>query len=153
MVPAFTGLGAPHWDPDARGAIFGLTRDTGVAEIVRAALEAVCYQTSDLLEAMAQDGISPTGLRVDGGMVNNNWLCNFLADILNVSVERPIETETTALGAAYLAGLQCGMFSSLEELQSKWQAEKVFSPKMKPVDRTQLIHGWRAAVNRTKSKS
>ncbi|MFT5111733.1 MAG: glycerol kinase [Parasphingorhabdus sp.] len=151
MVPAFTGLGAPHWDPDARGAIMGLTRDTGIAEIVRAALEAVCYQTSDLLEAMAQDGITPIHLRVDGGMVNNNWLCTFLANILGVSVQRPVETETTALGAAYLAGLQSGVFSSLDELQSKWQAEQEFSPDMTTAKRHKLLGAWRDAVMRVSS--
>ena len=104
LVPAFTGLGAPHWDPDARGAIFGITRDTGPAELVRATLESVCYQTFDLLEAKRRDGIVPTRLRVDGGMVQNNWLCKFLADLLDIIVERPVVTETTALGAAYLAG-------------------------------------------------
>ncbi|MFT7113159.1 MAG: glycerol kinase, partial [Porticoccaceae bacterium] len=116
LVPAFTGLGAPHWDPDARAAIFGMTRDTGPAELVRATLESVCYQTSDLLNAMNGDGQAPLSIRIDGGMVQNNWLCSFLADILGVNVERPLETETTALGAAYLAGLQVGIFDSTDTI-------------------------------------
>src|SRR5690606_1969856 len=117
LVPAFTGLGAPYWDPRARGAIFGLTRDTGIKEIVTAGLQSVCYQTRDLLEAMAQDGAAaPATLRVDGGMVGNGWLMQFLADILGVPVERPQMTETTALGVAYLAGLQAGLFRDTAQI-------------------------------------
>ena len=130
LVPAFTGLGAPHWDPDARGAIFGLTRDAGPATITRAALESVCYQTLDLFNAMKSDGADLTAVRVDGGMVNNNWLSQYLADILDISVQRPQQTETTALGAAYLAGLQSGVFSSLEDLTNNWQQDKEFVPSM-----------------------
>ncbi|MDX5336476.1 MAG: glycerol kinase GlpK, partial [Marinobacter sp.] len=112
LVPAFTGLGAPHWDPNARGAILGLTRDTGIAEIVTAGLQSVCYQTKDLVRAIRNDGARLESIRVDGGMAVNDWVMQFLCDILNVTVDRPKVTETTALGAAYLAGLQTGVFES-----------------------------------------
>ncbi len=146
LVPAFTGLGAPHWDPDARGAIFGITRDTGPAELVRATLESVCYQTFDLLEAKRRDGLAPTRLRVDGGMVQNNWLCGFLADVLDTTVERPVETETTALGAAYLAGLQVGIFDSLADIAGRWQHEAEFTPSMDTRQRNLLLADWHEAV-------
>ncbi len=149
LVPAFTGLGAPHWDPDARGAIFGLTRATGPAEITRATLESVCYQTADLFNAMAQDGVSPSALRVDGGMVANSWLCQFLADVLNLTVDRPEVMETTALGAAYLAGLKAGIFSSLDDVTSQWQRNARFEPKMNAADRSSLMAGWQKAVSKT----
>ncbi len=153
LVPAFTGLGAPHWDPDARGAIFGITRDTGPAELVRATLESVCYQTFDLLDAKRRDGIEPKRLRVDGGMVQNNWLCGFLADILGISVERPVETETTALGVAYLAGLQVGLFGSLEAIAEKWQSEQSFEPEMSNADRKLLLADWHQAVFKVKTSN
>ena len=153
LVPAFTGLGAPHWDPDARGAIFGITRDTGPAELVRATLESVCYQTFDLLEAKRRDGLKPTRLRVDGGMVQNNWLCGFLADVLDIIVERPVETETTALGAAYLAGLQIGLFESLEDIAQRWQSEREFDSNMKANDRNLLLADWHDAVIKVKTGS
>jgi glycerol kinase len=146
LVPAFTGLGAPHWDPDARGAIFGITRDTGPAQLVRATLESVCYQTFDLLEANRRDGLTPTRLRVDGGMVQNNWLCQFLSNLLNIIVERPAQTETTALGAAYLAGLQVGIFSSLEDIAQRWQADQEFDPSMENNQRNLLLADWHEAV-------
>ena len=151
MVPAFTGLGAPHWDPDARGAIFGITRDTGRAELVRATLESVCYQTFDLLEAKRRDGIQPTQIRVDGGMVNNNWLCSFLADILNLTVERPQVTETTALGAAFLAGLQVGVYESLAAIERHWKVERKFEPRMETSVRNKLLSGWQGAVVKVKT--
>ncbi len=151
LVPAFTGLGAPHWDPDARGAIFGITRDTGVAELARATLESICYQTFDLLEAKRRDGIKPTRLRVDGGMVQNNWFCEFLADILNITVERPAVTETTALGAAYLAGLQIGLFESLEDISTRWQADREFESEMEASHRNLLLANWHAAVIKVKT--
>ncbi len=151
LVPAFTGLGAPYWDAYARGALFGLTRDVGVKEIVRATLESVCYQTHDLFDAMVEDGVQPTHLRVDGGMVRNNWLAQFLADILGITVQRPRQTETTALGAAYLAGLQCGVYDSFEELSQNWQQEAEFTPTLKASARDTLIAGWRDAVNRVRS--
>jgi glycerol kinase len=154
LVPAFTGLGAPYWDPKARGAIFGLTRDTGIKEIVTAGLQSVCYQTRDLLEAMRRDGASaPSALRVDGGMVVNNWLMQFLADILGVTVERPQVTETTALGVAYLAGLQLGLFGSLEEIASHWHREQRFEPRMDQAHREVLYQGWLNAVKRVRSES
>ncbi|MFK5926136.1 MAG: glycerol kinase GlpK [Desulfuromusa sp.] len=149
MVPAFTGLGAPHWDPNARGAIFGLTRDTGIAEIARATLESVGYQTYDLMEAMQRDsGTMPKALRVDGGMVANNWFLQFLADLLNVRVERPRVTETTALGAAYLAGVQLGLFESLAAVGKQWQRDALFTPSLNQQDRDELLLGWKKAVSR-----
>ena len=151
LVPAFTGLGAPHWDPDARGAIFGITRDTGPNELVRATLESVCYQTFDLLEAKRRDGIEPTRLRVDGGMVQNNWLCGFLADILDITVERPIQTETTALGAAYLAGLQVGVFDSIEEIAGNWKSDREFEAKIDESTRELLLAKWHKAVTKVKT--
>ncbi len=154
LVPAFTGLGAPYWDPKARGAIFGLTRDTGIKEIVTAGLQSVCYQTRDLLEAMRQDGAAaPSALRVDGGMVVNNWLMQFLADILGVPVERPEVTETTALGVAYLAGLQAGVYRDLGEIASHWQRQQRFEPRMLEVQREGLYRGWLNAVQRVRSEA
>jgi glycerol kinase len=153
LVPAFTGLGAPHWDPDARGAIFGITRDTGPAQLVRATLESVCYQTFDLLEAQRRDGLAPTRLRVDGGMVQNNWLCQFLANLLGIVVERPTQTETTALGAAYLAGLQAGLFSSLEDIAGRWQADREFDPSMESSARNLLLADWHEVVIKVRTNA
>ncbi|MDH5737183.1 MAG: glycerol kinase GlpK [Gammaproteobacteria bacterium] len=151
LVPAFTGLGAPWWDPDARGAILGLTRDTGIGDIVTAALQSVCYQTRDLLEAMVKDGAALGVLRVDGGMVTNDWVCQFLADTLRVEVDRPLITETTALGAASLAGLQTGLFGSLEELAMTWKAEQRFAPLLAAEDMAMRYAGWLDAVRRVRS--
>ena len=151
LVPAFTGLGAPYWEPAARGAIFGLTRDVGKAEIVRAALEAVCYQTRDLMQAMAADGAPrPRTLRVDGGMTGNDWLMQFLADILDLPVERPVVRETTALGAAYLAGLKAGLFASTEDIARRWRRERLFEPRMGAAERDRLYAGWQDAVARVR---
>ena len=151
LVPAFTGLGAPYWDPKARGAILGLTRDTGIAEIVTAGLQSVCFQTRDLLEAMQADGnMAITSLRVDGGMVVNNWMVQALANTLGVAVERPRITETTALGAACLAGLQQGLFGSLQELAGHWGRERSFAPLMPEQRRLQLYQGWLDAVRRVR---
>ena len=150
LVPAFTGLGAPYWDPDARGAIFGMTRDTGVKEIVTAALLSVCYQTRDLVEAIAADGASLQTLRVDGGMVANDYMCQKLADILNVEVHRPVITETTALGAAYMAGLQQGLFGSLDEIARKWQLDRDYKPSQSEAWRQKRYLGWQDAVARTR---
>jgi glycerol kinase len=151
LVPAFTGLGAPYWDPNARGAIFGLTRDTGIKEIVTAGLQSVCYQTKDLQKAMQKDGLRPIALRVDGGMVANNWVLQFLADILGATVDRPKMVETTALGACYLAGLQAGIFESLESLQESWQCDRRFEPKMSKENRDELYAGWFSAVAKLQS--
>ncbi len=152
LVPAFTGLGAPYWDAEARGAILGLTRATGIAEIVRAALEAACYQTNDLLEAMHADGAGTVHeIRVDGGMAANNWLMQFLADILYTPVARPKVTETTALGAAYLAGLQAGLFDDFDDITKRWQRDASFTPRLPGEDRQKLLTGWRKAVDRVRS--
>jgi glycerol kinase len=148
LVPAFTGLGAPYWDPEARGAVLGLTRDSGIAHIVRAALESVCYQTRDLLEAMRQDAPAPTELRVDGGMAVNDWLMQFLADVLRIPVVRPQTVETTALGAALLAGLQTGVYASLEEIGALWRMDRRFEPAMAQQRAEDLYAGWREAVAR-----
>ncbi|MFN2361018.1 MAG: glycerol kinase GlpK [Marinobacter sp.] len=153
LVPAFTGLGAPYWDPNARGAIFGLTRDTGIKEIVTAGLQSVCYQTKDLQKAMQKDGLRPIALRVDGGMVANNWVLQFLADILGATVDRPRMVETTALGAAYLAGLQAGIYESLEALQNAWQCDRRFEPQMSKDQRDKLYAGWYSAVAKLQSSS
>lgn len=151
LVPAFTGLGAPYWDPEARGAIVGLTRDSGIKHIVRAALESVCYQTRDLVEAIGDDAIGPSALRVDGGMVANNWVCGFLADVLQIQVQRPAVIETTALGAAYLAGLQAGVYASLDEIADLWADNQSFEPN-RPADEMQSLYdGWLEAVKRVRS--
>jgi glycerol kinase len=151
LVPAFTGLGAPYWDPHARGAIFGLTRASGPAELARAALEAVCYQTRDLLEAMAADGGAALDtLRVDGGMVANDWLLQSLADLLGVAVERPVVAETTALGAACLAGLASGFFDGLEGFAATWQSAGRFEPRLDPEAREARYAGWQDAVRRVR---
>lgn len=153
MVPAFVGLGAPHWDPEARGAIFGLTLDASAAHLARAALEAVAYQSRDLLEAMAGDGARPSEIRIDGGMTANEWLCQFLADVLDLPVERPRNLETTALGAAFMAGLATGVWNSLDEIAATWARRDGFISRMESARRDQLIAGWRAAVNRTLAAS
>ena len=151
LVPAFTGLGAPYWDPDARGAMIGLTRDTSVSDIVSAGLRSVCYQTKDLVDAMAQDGAQFSTLRVDGGMVVNNLVVQFLSDVLGITVERPQVTETTALGVAFLAGLRVGMYESLEQISELWQSEQQFNPEMGQDNREKLYSGWLDAVSRVRS--
>jgi len=149
LVPAFTGLGAPYWDPDARGAILGITRHTQRAHIARAALEAVCFQTRDLMTCMLNDGVQPwSTLRADGGMAVNNWLLQFLSDILHVKVQRPASVESSALGAIFLAGLQVGIYQSLEQISSLWQAEKSFSPQREVNECTGYYQGWLKAVKR-----
>ena len=151
MVPAFVGLGAPYWDQYARGAIVGLTRGSGRAQIVRATLEAIAYQTRDVVAAMSADsGLALEALRVDGGAVANNFLMQFQADILGVPVERPRVTETTALGAAYLAGLATGIWESQDEIAKQWQLEKTFEPQMSADQRDALYAGWRKAVERAR---
>jgi glycerol kinase len=151
LVPAFTGLGAPYWDPEARGAILGLTRDTGLAHIVRAALESVAFQSRDLLDAMAADAPTPIELRVDGGMVVNDWLTQCLADLLQLPVVRPATVETTALGAAFLAGLGCGLYSSLQALSLLWQEERRFTAAITADSAQAGQQQWRAAVARIRS--
>lgn len=150
LVPAFTGLGAPYWDPEARGAILGLTRDTGIEQIVRAALESTCYQTRDLVEAIGDDAPPPRELRVDGGMVANDLVCSCLADILQTPVERPDVIETTALGAAYLAGLQVGLYDSLESIGVLWRAERRFDVTKSAAEVDTLYDGWCEAVSRVR---
>jgi glycerol kinase len=150
MVPAFVGLGAPYWDPDARGSIYGLSLDSSGAHLARAALEAVAYQTLDLVEAMEKDGAGcEAAVRVDGGMAANGWLCQFLADILQVPVERPRNLETTALGAAFLAGLATGVWPDLNALSRTWTCKDRFEPSMTGEKRQKLIAGWRGAVAKT----
>ncbi len=154
LVPAFVGLGAPYWDAEARGAIFGLTRGAGRAELARATLDSVCYQTRDLLQAMRADGAPvPDTLRVDGGMVRNDWLMQRLADLSGSPVERGLLPETTALGAAFLAGLGVGLYSSLEEIAQLWSGAGHFEPKMAPAERDAAYAGWQDAVSRTLTRS
>jgi glycerol kinase len=151
LVPAFVGLGAPHWDPNARGLICGLTLDAGRAHLVRAALESVAFQTLDLTSAMARDGARPpAAMRVDGGMAANDWFCQFLADVLDTRVERPAELETTALGAAFLAGLAAGLWRDRAALAATWRAAAAFAPRMAPGRRSALVAGWQSAVARTR---
>ncbi|KQM31762.1 glycerol kinase GlpK [Sphingomonas sp. Leaf10] len=150
MVPAFVGMGASHWDPDARGAIYGLTLGATGAHLARAALEAVAYQTMDLAEAMQADaGKGPAILRIDGGMAANDWLCRFLANMIDTPVERPVDLETTARGAAFLAGLATGVWSGLDALERLWSREACFEPAMDAATRAPLVAGWRDAVART----
>jgi glycerol kinase len=151
LVPAFTGLGAPYWAVNARGVLSGLTRDTGPKEIVRATVESVAYQTHDLFEAMNNDGLKPRSIKVDGGMVKNNWFSQFLSDVLNVKVLRPKVHETTALGAAFMAGLQIGVYKSLKDISKNWKADRIFNPKMKIHQRKNLIKGWKSAIKKTLS--
>ncbi len=153
FVPAFTGLGAPHWDPDCRGLICGLSRGTDRRHIVRAALESMAYQTFDVLTLMeSESGKEIPALRVDGGASANGFLCSFQSDISSKPVIRPINTETTSLGAAYLAGLGCGLYSSLEEIESLNNNSTVFEPKMDKSDREQYLNGWLNALNKTTLK-
>ena len=149
LVPAFTGLGAPYWDANARGVLSGITRDTSPKEIVRATIEAVAYQTYDLFEAMKHDGLRPKIVKVDGGMVMNNWFSQFLSDILNVKVVRPVVQETTALGVAFFAGYQAGEFKSLKEIKYKWKKDAIFTPKIKKNLRINLLKGWQQAIRKT----
>ena len=148
VVPAFAGLGAPYWNPHARGTITGLTRGNTSAHIARAAIESIAYQTMDVLEAMEADsGIHIKELRVDGGATKNNLLMQFQSDVLDTKVIRPIVTETTALGAAYLAGLAVGFWKSIDELQQQWQVEKIFTPEITEESRKELTDGWHKAIH------
>jgi glycerol kinase len=149
FVPAFTGLGAPHWKPDARGTIAGLTSSSGKAEIVRAALEAVAYQTVDLFDAMAEDGQKTKIVRVDGAMSANDWLLQFLSSISNTRIERADNTETTSQGAAILASIGSGLYSSIEETKKFWKLNKSFIPEMKAKEIKNYRNGWNKAIKRT----
>lgn len=149
MVPAFTGLGAPYWDPEARGALFGLKRDTQLAHIVRAAIEGIAYQTKDLWDAMEADGVPPLSiLRVDGGMTVNTWFLQFLSDILDVQLARPADVEVSAWGVACMAGWGAGFYSGLSEIESLWTADRLESPSMPQETRQRLYAGWQAAIRR-----
>ena len=150
MVPAFTGLGAPHWDQYARGAIVGLTRGVNKDHIIRATLESIAYQVSDVLDAMRADsGIALASLKVDGGASANNVLMQLQADILQTAVNRPVCVETTALGAAYLAGLAVGFWSGLEDVERNWAVDRTFTPAIAPEEREEKLRGWRRAVERS----
>ena len=150
MVPAFVGLGTPYWDSEARGAIFGLSRGTEKEHFIRATLESLCYQTRDVMEAMSKDsGIEVQNLRVDGGAVKNNFIMQFQADIVNSSVERPEIQETTALGAAYLAGLAVGFWDDKEDIRERWKLQTEFKPEMDEDQRHKLYSGWKKAVKAT----
>ena len=149
IVPAFTGLGAPYWRPDARGIITGLTRNTDWKNLVRAVIESVAYQSFDLFEAMRKDGCKPKIIKVDGGMVNNNWFAQFLSDIINIKVLRPVVQETTSLGVAFFAGYQVGVFKSLKEIKHKWKKNASFTPKINKKFRNNLLQGWQQAIRKT----
>jgi glycerol kinase len=151
LVPAFTGLGAPYWDPDARGAIVGLSRASGRGEIARAGLDSVAYQTRDLLDAMAADEIRPAMLKVDGGMAQNGLFLQRLADILNLPILRPKMAESTAFGAACLAGLGCGVYRSLDDISRLWEADARCEPRMDAATRERELVGWRDAVARVRT--
>jgi len=149
IVPAFSGMGAPYWRPDARGLITGLTRDSDWKILVRAVLESVAYQSHDLFNAMRKDGLKPNIVKIDGGMVENNWFSQFLANIININTERPKILETTALGVAFFAGYQIGVFKSLDQIKKKWKKEKTFKPSINKKLRNKLLNGWKLAVDRT----
>ena len=149
VVPAFSGMGAPYWRPDARGVITGLTRDSDWKSIVRATVESVGYQSFDLFDSMNKDGLKPRIVKVDGGMVANNWFTQFLADIINLKVVRPKILETTALGVALLAGHQIGEYKSLNQIKYMWKKDRIFYPKMKKNFRKNLLNGWKLAIKKT----
>ena len=152
MVPAFVGLGAPHWEPNARGLICGLTLDPTGAHLARAALESVAFQTLDLVTAMAGDGACPAAtIRVDGGMSANDWFCQFLADTVDAPVQRPTQLETTALGAAFPAGLATGVWTDLRSVACTWASGNVFLPAMADARRAELVAGWSTALRRTRT--
>ena len=149
LVPAFTGLGAPYWRPNSRGVLSGLTRNTDWQDIVRAAIESVAYQSFDLFKAMNNDGLKPRVVKVDGGMVSNNWFSQFLSDILGIKVIRPKINEATALGAAFMAGLYIGEFNSLKSISRRWKIDKTFNPNINKSSRIKLLKGWEQAIKRT----
>ncbi|WP_440932582.1 glycerol kinase GlpK [Candidatus Pelagibacter sp.] len=149
VVPAFSGIGAPYWRPDARGLITGLTRDSDWKTLVRATVESVAYQSYDLFNSMNKDGLKPRIVKIDGGMVANNWFSQFLANVINLKVIRPKVLETTALGAALFAGYQVGEFKSLNQIKSKWKKDKAFKPKINKKLRNHILHGWKQAIKKT----
>ena len=149
LVPAFVGLGAPYWDSKARGILTGLTRDTNSSQIVRATIESTAYQSFDLFTAMKKDGLKPKLIKIDGGMVKNNWFSQFLSNILKAKVYRSKYDETTALGAAFMAGLQIGVFKSLKDISKKWKLSKKFNPKINNLERSKLLKGWSLAIKKT----
>ncbi len=149
VVPAFSGMGAPYWRPEARGLITGLTRDSNWQSLVRATVESVAYQSYDLFNAMNKDGLKPRIVKIDGGMVANNWFSQFLSDTINLKVIRPKVLETTALGVALFAGYQVGEFKSLNQIKNIWQKDRAFSPKIKNSLRNQLLQGWKLAIRKT----
>jgi len=149
VVPAFSGIGAPYWRPDARGLITGLTRDSDWKTLVRATVEAVAYQSYDLFYSMNKDGLKPRIVKIDGGMVANNWFSQFLADVINLKVIRPKVLETTALGAALFAGYQVGEFKSLNQIKNTWKKDTAFKPKINKKLRNHILHGWKQAIKKT----
>jgi len=149
VVPAFSGIGAPYWRPDARGLITGLTRDSDWKTLVRATVESVAYQSYDLFYSMKKDGLKPRIVKIDGGMVANNWFSQFLANVINLKVIRPKVLETTALGAALLAGYQVGEFKSLNQIKNTWKKDKAFKPKINKKLRNHILHGWKQAIKKT----
>ena len=149
LVPAFTGLGAPYWDAEARGLITGLTRNSDWKDIVRAVIESVAYQSFDLFRSMNYDGLKPRIVKVDGGMVSNNWFSQFLSNIIGTKVIRPKIQETTALGAAFIAGYQIGIYSSFKSISKNWKIDRRFNPKISKSNRSILLKGWQQAIKRT----
>ncbi len=149
LVPAFVGLGAPYWDSKARGVLSGLTRNTGTKEIIRAIIESTAYQSYDLFNAMKKDGLKVKVIKIDGGMAKNNWFSQFLSSILNIKVYRSQTDETTALGVAFMAGLQIGVFKSLNDISKKWKLNRKFIPKIKSSERLKLLNGWSQAIRKT----
>jgi glycerol kinase len=149
VVPAFTGLGAPYWNSESRGIITGLTRNSDWKNLVRAVVESVAYQSYDLFEAMRKDGSKTKIIKVDGGMVTNNWFAQFLSNILNTNILRPAIEETTALGAAFFAAYQVGEFKSLNEIKKKWKKDAIFKPKISQKLRNNLLQGWQQAIRKT----
>jgi len=149
LVPAFVGLGAPYWDSNARGVLSGLTRNTGPKEIIRAIIESTAYQSYDLFNAMKKDGLKPKVIKIDGGMVRNNWFSQFLSNVVNVKVYRSKVNETTALGAAFMAGLKIGVYKSLKDISKNWKVEKKFFPKIKNNQRKKLLNGWSKSIRKT----
>ena len=148
-MPAFTGLGAPYWSSSSRGLITGLTRNSDWKDLVRAIIESVAYQSYDLFKAMKKDGIKPKIVKVDGGMVTNNWFSQFLSNIIDTKVIRPKVKETTALGVAFMAGLKIGVYKSFSDISNYWKIDKTFTPKISKSNRTKLLKGWQQAIRKT----